>query len=250
MSVGQAAVDTGWGVMARTGRVGCLFCVLQLLAPAVLLAQTEVPDQVRATRRSALLMARLNRVPAARPTTSVVGSVWSPQNEGVPDIAVRLRDIQSGEIWAATRTDEAGDFAFEQVSSATYLLEVAETEDGSPVALGDMFTVSPGETVAIFVKMPAPPGWGSTLAALLGAPAGASGAAVGSAVGSTVGSAVGAGVGAVGSGLASTFGTAVASVVSSAASAGVTGIGGGIAASNDYAAAVQLPAAQLTEGRQ
>ena len=149
-----------------------------------------------------------------------------------------------GEISAVTRTNRAGDFAFEQLREGTYLLEVAEEEDGNTVALGDVFTIGPGETVAIFVKLPAPLGWTSTLAALLGAPGGAAGAGagaggaavgstVGSAVGSTVGSAVGSAVGTVGSSVASTFGSTVASVVSSAASAGVTGIGGGRAASNE-----------------
>ena len=139
-----------------------------------------------------------------------------------------------------TWTNEAGDFAFEQVPSGTYLLEVAEEEDGSPVALGDIFSIGPNNTVAIFVKLLAPLGWTSTLAALLGAPsgaagagAGASGAAAGSTVGSAVGGTVGSAAGAFGGGLAGTFGSTVASVVSAAASAGVTGIGGGRSASPD-----------------
>jgi len=178
--------------LSRT--VGTTACILLLISPAVSLAQHEVPNQIRAARRTALLLSRSNLLPEARSTTSVVGSVWSPRDEGVPDMTVRLRDFVLGEISAVTRTNEAGDFAFEQVPSGTYLLEVAEEEDGNPVALGDIFSIGPNETVVIFVKLPVSGGWISTLAALLGAPGGA-----------------GAGAG--------TFGTAVASVVSAAAGA-------------------------------
>ena len=212
--------------LART--VGTTACILLLISPAVSLAQHEVPNQIRAARRTALLLSRFNLLPEARSTTSVVGSVWSPRDEGVPDVTVRLRDFVLGEISAVTWTNEAGDFAFEQVASGTYILEVAEQVDGNPVALGDIFTIGPDETVAIFVKLPAPLGWTSTLAALLGAPSGAPRSGVGAsraAEGSTFGT--------VGSGRAGTFDSTVASVVSSAASAGVTGVGGGRAASND-----------------
>lgn len=212
--------------LART--VGTTACILLLISPAVSLAQHEVPNQIRAARRTALLLSRSNLLPEARSTTSVVGSVWSPRDEGVPDVTVRLRDFVLGEISAVTWTNEAGDFAFEQVASGTYILEVAEQEDGNPVALGDIFTIGPDETVAIFVKLPAPLGWTSTLAALLGAPSGAARSGVGAS-----GAAAGSTFGTVGSGRAGTFDSTVASVVSSAASAGVTGVGGGRAASND-----------------
>ncbi len=212
--------------LART--VGTTACILLLISPAVSLAQHEVPNQIRAARRTALLLSRFNLLPEARSTTSVVGSVWSPRDEGVPDMTVRLRDFVLGEISAVTWTNEAGDFAFEQVASGTYILEVAEQVDGNPVALGDIFTIGPDETVAIFVKLPAPLGWTSTLAALLGAPSGAARSGVGAS-----GAAEGSTFGTVGSGRAGTFDSTVASVVSSAASAGVTGVGGGRAASND-----------------
>jgi len=212
--------------LART--VGTTACILLLISPAVSLAQHEVPNQIRAARRTALLLSRFNLLPEARSTTSVVGSVWSPRDEGVPDVTVRLRDFVLGEISAVTWTNETGDFAFEQVASGTYILEVAEQVDGNPVALGDIFTIGPDETVAIFVKLPAPLGWTSTLAALLGAPSGAARSGVGAS-----GAAEGSTFGPVGSGRAGTFDSTVASVVSSAASAGVTGVGGGRAASND-----------------
>ena len=219
--------------MELARKVGATACIILLIGPAVSLAQDEVPNQVRATRRTALLLSRSNLVPEARSTTSVIGSIWSPQNEGVPEMTVRLRDLVLGELSAVTWTNEAGDFAFEQVASGTYLLEVAEQEDGNPVALGDIFTIGPDETVAIFVKLPAPLRWTAPLAALLGAPSRAAvGAGVG-ASGAAVGSTVGPAIGTVSSGLAGTFGSTMASVVSSAASAGVTGIGGGRAASND-----------------
>ena len=218
--------------MERARKVGTAACMILLVNPAVLVAQNEAPNPVRASRRTARLMSRSNLVPEARSTTSVLGSVWSPEHEGVPGVAVRSRNLVLEEISAVTWTNEAGDFAFEQVPSGTYLLEVAEEEDGSPVALGDIFSIGPNNTVAIFAKLPAPLGWTSTLAALLGAPGGAAGAGAG-ASGAAGGSTVGSAAGAFGGGLAGPFGSTVASVVSAAASAGVTGIGGGRSASPD-----------------
>lgn len=226
--------------------IGGVVVALLAAQPAEVRGQvgSDSPNQVRAARRSALLMARSNLRPTPRATTSVVGSIWSPEEEGVPNVAVRLRDLVAGEVAAVTRTDESGSFVFDQVERGTYLVEVAEEEDGAPIAFGDVITLAAEETVVVFVKLPRPLGWTSTLAALLGAPGGAAGAGagaggaavgstVGSAVGSSVGSAVGTAVGSVGSSVAGTFGSAVASVVSSAAGAGVTGIGGGRSASNE-----------------
>ena len=217
--------------MELAKKVRTATCIL-LLCPAVSLAQNEVPDQVRAARRTALLMSRSNLFPEARSSTSVVGSVWSPQNAGVAGVVVQLRNLVLGVISAVTVTDEAGDFAFEQVPDGSYLLEVAEEASGDLVALGDIFTISPDETVAMFVKLPAPLGLASTLAALVGGPGGVAGAGVG-ASGSALGSTVASADGTVESSVADTFDSAVPSVVASAASAGVTGIGGGRSASND-----------------
>ena len=111
-----------WDIPTRT--VGVVTCMALVVSPAVSLAQTQAQNQVRATRRTALLMSRSDLVPEARPTTSVVGSVWSPENEGVPEVSVRLRNLVLGEISAVTRTNRAGDFAFEQLREGTYLLEV------------------------------------------------------------------------------------------------------------------------------
>ena len=127
-------------------------CATLLVCPAVSLGQDAERDQVRATKRAALLMSRFNLlVPEARPTTAVVGSVWSPENEGMPGVTVQLRDVVSGET-SETTTNEAGHYTFEQVAEGTYLVEV-EWEAGD-LALGDIFTIRPGETVAVFVKLP------------------------------------------------------------------------------------------------
>ena len=202
--------------MNRTRTVAAVACLTLLNAPLVAFSQTIEPDPVRMARRTTLLMSRSNIVPEARTTTSVVGSVWS-QNDGVPDLVVRLRDLVLGEVWELTRTNDGGDFAFEQVPQGTYLLEVSEEENGDPLALGDIFTIGPNETVAVFVNLPAPMGWASTLAAMLGA----GGAAQVNADESER------------RGLGGTFASAMAALVGTAAGAGVTGLGGGRAASND-----------------
>ena len=138
---------------ART--VGTAACVTLLICPAVSLAQNAGADQVRATRRTTLLLSRFNLlVPKARPATAVVGSVWSPTNTGMAGVAVGLRNVVTGEV-VTTITDDAGDYSFDEVHEGTYLVEVTEDQDGNVVALGDLFTVRPGETVAVFMKVPA-----------------------------------------------------------------------------------------------
>jgi len=219
------------------------FCAITLIlsiCPALSAAQQVNQDQIRAARRAAYLLSRSPLVPQAASSTTVVGSVWSPENAGVPDIAVRLRNLVHGDVSGTTRTNDTGDFTLEHVPAGTYLIEVATEENSNPIALGQVFSVGPNETVAVFVKLPAPLGWTSSLAALLGAPGGAAGAgagASGAAVGGTVvpgmSSALGSAASTVGGTLGSTFGTAAVSVVSSAASAGVTSLGGGRAASNE-----------------
>lgn len=211
-------------MLKSTGFIGLATCLALGFGSAVSSAQIPTLDQVRAARRSALLMARSGFVPEAQPTTSVVGVIASLENQGVANVEVRLRNLVQGEVSAVTRTDGSGAFSFEQLSAGTYLVEI-EAQDGNAVALGDVLTVAPGETVATFVKMPAPLGWTSTLASLLGAPGSAADDA---AAGNTAGSSVTASRNPAG-----TFSSTAGSVVSSAASAGVTGIGGGRAASND-----------------
>ena len=139
---------------ART--VGTAACVRLLVCPAVSLAQNAGADQVRATRRTTLLLWRFNLlVSKARPATAVVGSVWSPTNRGRVGVAVGLRNVVTGEV-VTTITDDAGDYSFDEVPEGTYLVEVTGGQDSNVVALGDLFTVRPGETVAVFMKVPAP----------------------------------------------------------------------------------------------
>lgn len=136
-----------------TTAIGLATSLAVLASPAVSVAQSVRRHQVRATPRTALLMSRVGLVAEARATTSVVGSVWSLTNETVPDQDVRLRNPVDGDVIRDGRTDHAGDFAFEAVPPGTYLIEVVAQEDGRPMALGDVFTIGPGETVAVFVRL-------------------------------------------------------------------------------------------------
>lgn len=116
--------------------------------------------------------------------------------------------VISGSVAAEAVTNDAGEFAFVQLMSDTYMVEVA-SEGGDLLAVGQPITVAPGETVATFVRLPPPPAWYTTAAALLGGV-------------SSSGNAATRGVTAV---LSDTFGNTAVTVISTAATAGVTGLG-------------------------
>jgi hypothetical protein len=118
--------------------------------------------------------------------------------------------VTSGSLAAEAVTSDAGEFAFEQLTSGTYVVEVA-SEGGDVMAVGQPISVDLGETVATFVRLPLPPTWYVTAVALLGGD-------------SSGGSAATRGVTAI---LSDTFGNTAAGVIATAATAGVIGRGEG-----------------------
>ncbi len=184
-----------------------LAAVVLVMVAAATSTRTQTVESslaLRVARRDALLLARAGGTRAPRPTTSVVGAVWSANDQPVVQVRVRLRMVISGSVAAEAVTNDAGEFAFERLMSDTYMVEVA-SEGGDLLAVGQPITVAPGETVATFVRLPPPPAWYLTAAALLG--------------GSSSG------------GNAATRGVAIflpdtaVTVISTAATAGVTGLG-------------------------
>ena len=132
-----------------------------MLLPGVwLAAQTDEQSSVRAARRTAAFMARSGMEATPRASTAVVGAVWSADDEPISEIGVRLRNAVSGVVGVATMSNHDGEFFFDGLEPGTYVVEV--TDGSSLVAVGESLSVAPGETVATFVKMPAPIAWYAT----------------------------------------------------------------------------------------
>ena len=86
-------------------------------------------------------------------TASVVGVVWQHDDSPLPNALVRLRNVVTGRVTATATADSVGRVVF-TVERGTYILELI-TDAGHIQAVGHVFEVSPGQTVATFVRLPA-----------------------------------------------------------------------------------------------
>jgi hypothetical protein len=110
-----------------------------LICPGGLLAGTRGPSP------------RARTAPVAR-STSVHGVVWNADNTPRPNSRVRLRNLQTGRVDASATSNEDGRFTFDSLEGGSYVIELVG-DDGKVIALGQIFRIEPGETVATFVRL-------------------------------------------------------------------------------------------------
>jgi hypothetical protein len=118
------------------------------------------------------------RTTAGGRSSSVFGYVWNARNEPIANALVRLRDVASGKVEATATAAANGEFVFENLAGGTYVLEYVD-EAGKILALGHVFTMAPGETVATFIRLGATVPWFAALFGNVGAAAVASAASLG-----------------------------------------------------------------------
>lgn len=124
----------------------------------------------------------MGRTAAARAAV-VRGVVWKADNSPFPGPKVRLRNLHSGRVEATAVGTEVGQFSFNQIESGTYMVELVD-DNGKVVAVGQTFRIESGDTIATFVRLPAPQSWyagvfGNTAAAVLAAASSAGLTAIG-----------------------------------------------------------------------
>jgi hypothetical protein len=103
--------------------------------------------------------ARPNAGDVSAPGSAAVrGIVWNADNAPVPAGKVRLRNLHTGRVEAATVTSDSGQFTFDKIRRGAYLTEVAD-DSGKVIAVGQSFGLETGETVATFVRLPARRSW-------------------------------------------------------------------------------------------
>ena len=83
---------------------------------------------------------------------TVTGTVWRANDSPVPNASLQLRDVTTGRIVSATRGDELGRFTFQKVNPGSYIVELID-QKGNVLALGEMFTIGPTDTVATVVRL-------------------------------------------------------------------------------------------------
>jgi hypothetical protein len=84
--------------------------------------------------------------------TSIMGAAWKSDNTPIPGAKLRLRNVLTGRIVATTVANDLGRFAFNDVESGSYVIELV-SDNGRVLAIGHAFTVGPGETIATFVRL-------------------------------------------------------------------------------------------------
>jgi Carboxypeptidase regulatory-like domain len=88
---------------------------------------------------------------APRRTTTVVGYLWTADNAPISNATLRLRNVISGKVERSATSNDEGQFTFSDIEGGAYLVEYVERE--SVLAVGSVFTIVPGETVATFVRL-------------------------------------------------------------------------------------------------
>ena len=86
--------------------------------------------------------------------TTVFGYVWNANNDPIAFANVRLRNVTTGQVDANVVAADNGEFTFENLEGGTYVIEYVDS-NGKVLAVSHVFSVSPGETVATFVRLSA-----------------------------------------------------------------------------------------------
>lgn len=84
--------------------------------------------------------------------SSIMGVAWDQNNAPLAHARLRLRNTVTGRIEAVTAANESGRFSFPGVEGGTYVIELVD-EIGKVLTLGNVFTVTPGETVTTFLRL-------------------------------------------------------------------------------------------------
>jgi hypothetical protein len=88
----------------------------------------------------------------------VRGVVWNSDNTPIGNAKVRLRNIDTGRVVAASETSTSGQFLFANVAKSSYLVELV-SDSGKVLAVGPAFRIGPGETVSTVVRLPTRRSW-------------------------------------------------------------------------------------------
>jgi hypothetical protein len=93
------------------------------------------------------------------PDNGVVrGVVWSGDNSPIGNAKVRLRNLETGRVVAASETSDNGQFIFGGVARGSYLVELV-SDNGKVLAVGPAFRIEPEQTVSTVVRLPTRRSW-------------------------------------------------------------------------------------------
>lgn len=96
--------------------------------------------------------------PPSEAGTRILGTAWKADNTPIPEARLRLRNVTTGRMEATTVANGKGQFGFTNIEPDTYVVELVN-EDGKVLAISKVFSVTPGETIATFVRLSARAPW-------------------------------------------------------------------------------------------
>lgn len=149
-------------VVAQTGAaVGAVAKTLMQVPPTTAVSAASRAAMVRAAR-TAIMKTAAGAVGAAGAgsagsLSSVVGYFWTNGNGPVSNATMQLRNTVTGLVDASVKTTAEGQFVFTNVASGNYVVEYVGDSTKNLLALGQPFTVAPGDAaVATFMRMANP----------------------------------------------------------------------------------------------
>jgi hypothetical protein len=102
--------------------------------------------------------ARVGVEATVRQAGAVIGTAWQADNSPIANALLRLRNVTSGRIVMGAQSDAMGRFNFTPVVPGSYIVELVD-ESGSVRAVGQMFSVGPGDSIATFIRLGSRTGW-------------------------------------------------------------------------------------------
>ena len=96
---------------------------------------------------------------AAVVTTGVIlGTAWRGDTTPYPQPRIRLRNVENGRGVARTIGDAEGRFRFDRIDPGAYVVELM-SQDDKVLAVGDLFSVSPGAQSYTVVRLSSRAPW-------------------------------------------------------------------------------------------
>lgn len=118
------------------------------------IARTVAMRTTTSAGRTASALMTLSRTPgAALDGTNVLGYLWAADGSALENATVRLRNVVTGQIVKEQTTLQNGVFAFADVPKGSYAIEYVSEVAGKVTAVGHAFSVAPGETVGVFLRL-------------------------------------------------------------------------------------------------
>lgn len=85
-------------------------------------------------------------------TNALIGTARDAGDDLLPDMQVQLRNLRSGTVNQAMKTNAEGAFAFRSIEPGTYVVELV-LADGAVAAISEATTVGSGEVVQTLVRL-------------------------------------------------------------------------------------------------